>query len=61
MFRSSDSLSCKSLPEERSAGNPHATFCGNWWQVTATDNPVGCRATVMPFVTNELLVELIMN
>ena len=25
---------------ERSAGNPHATFCGNRWRATATDDPV---------------------
>ena len=43
MFSSSHSLCCESLPEERSAGNPHATFCGNRWQVTATDDPVGVR------------------
>ena len=34
------SLCCESLPEERSAGNPHATFCGNRWRVTATDDPM---------------------
>ena len=27
--------------KERSAENLHATFCGNRWQVTATDDPVG--------------------
>jgi len=26
--------------EERSAGNPHATFCGNRRRVTASDDPV---------------------
>jgi len=48
MFSSSHSLCCKSLPEERSAGNPHATFCGNRWQVTATDDPVGRPVTGVP-------------
>ena len=33
-------LCCESLIEERSAGNPHATFCGNWRWVTASDDPV---------------------
>ena len=40
MLSSSHSLCCEALPEERSAGNPHATFCGNRWQATATDDPV---------------------
>src|SRR5262245_59435803 len=26
--------------EEHSAGNPHATFCGSWRQVTAVGDPV---------------------
>ena len=33
-------LCCESLIEERSAGNPHATFCGNRRRVTASDDPV---------------------
>jgi hypothetical protein len=41
MLSSSHLLCCEALPEERSAGNPHATFCGNRWQATATDDPVG--------------------
>ena len=40
MLSSSHLLCCEALPEERSAGNPHATFCGNRWQATATDDPV---------------------
>ena len=34
-------LCCESLIEERSAGNPHATFCGNRRRVTAFGDPVG--------------------
>jgi len=41
MLSFSHTLCCEPLPEERSAGNPHATFCGNRWQATATDDPVG--------------------
>jgi hypothetical protein len=32
---------CKSTAEERGAGNPHATFCGNRGRVTASGDPVG--------------------
>ena len=32
---------CKSPAEERSAGNPHATFCGNRRRATASGDPVG--------------------
>ena len=32
---------CESTSEERSAGNPHATFCGNRRRVTASGDPVG--------------------
>jgi hypothetical protein len=28
------------LPEERGAGNPHATFCGSRGRVTASGDPV---------------------
>ena len=31
---------CESPVEERSAGNPHATFCGNRRRVTASCDPV---------------------
>src|SRR3954453_18517232 len=31
---------CESTPEERSAGNLHATFCGRRRQVTASAHPV---------------------
>ena len=33
-------LCCESISEERSAGNPHATFCGSRERVTAPDDPV---------------------
>ncbi len=33
-------LCCESLSEERSAGNPHATFCGSRRWVTASGDPV---------------------
>ena len=32
---------CESSAEERSAGNPHATFCGNRRRATASGDPVG--------------------
>src|SRR5215470_4416991 len=31
---------CESSSEERSAGNPHATFCGNRGRATASGDPV---------------------
>jgi len=34
------SLCCEPLSEERSAGNPHATFCGSRRRVTASGDPV---------------------
>ncbi len=34
------SLCCESLSEERSAGNPHATFCGSRRRATASGDPV---------------------
>ncbi len=34
------SLCCETLSEERSAGNPHATFCGSRRRVTASGDPV---------------------
>src|SRR4051812_44250789 len=34
---------CESTPEERSAGNLHATFCGRRRQVTASAHPVKQR------------------
>ncbi len=37
------SLCCESLSEERSAGNPHATFCGSRGRVTASGHPVNGR------------------
>ena len=33
-------LCCEQLIEERSAGNPHATFCGNRRRATASGDPV---------------------
>ncbi len=41
--RSTHSLCCESLSEERSAGNPHATFCGSRRRVTASGDPVSGR------------------
>ena len=51
---------CESSSEERSAGNPHATFCGNRGRATASGDPVGgiarcppidpCPIPVIPFV-----------
>ncbi len=38
------SLCCESLSEERSAGNPHATFCGSRRRVTASGHPVFGRS-----------------
>src|SRR5690242_2058295 len=32
---------CETMPDERSAGNPHTTFCGSRRRVTASDDPVG--------------------
>jgi len=37
------SLCCEALSEERSAGNPHATFCGSRRRVTASGHPVTGR------------------
>src|SRR5215471_7482328 len=34
---------CESTAEERGAGNPHATFCGNRGRVTAPGDPVGAQ------------------
>jgi hypothetical protein len=42
-------LCCESLIEERSAGNPHATFCGNRRRVTASGDPVAVgKLAVLP-------------
>src|SRR5215472_12259313 len=35
---------CESPVEERSAGNPHATFCGSGRRATASRDPVGRSA-----------------
>ncbi len=43
------SLCCESLSEERSAGNPHATFCGSRRRVTASGHPVLGRATALGY------------
>jgi hypothetical protein len=40
-------LCCESLIEERSAGNPHATFCGNRRRVTVSGDPVGSSKAVL--------------
>ena len=39
---------CESSSEERSAGNPHATFCGNRGRATASGDPVGGIARCPP-------------
>ena len=39
------SLRCESVCEERSAGNPHAPFCGSRRRVTASGDPVRRRVT----------------
>src|SRR4029078_5063802 len=39
---------CESTAEERGAGNPHATFCGNRRRATASGDPVGARSTSVP-------------
>ena len=40
------SLCCEPTSEERSAGNPHATFCGSRGWATASGDPVGTRKRV---------------
>ena len=42
---------CETPAEERSAGNPHATFCGNWRRATASSDPV-IRLRPVPVSTN---------
>jgi hypothetical protein len=39
------------MTEERSAGNPHATFCGNRRRVTASDDPVDGVVIRCPYPT----------
>jgi hypothetical protein len=39
---------CESSSEERSAGNLHATFCGNRGRATASGDPVGCSVMGIP-------------
>src|ERR1019366_5720104 len=34
---------CEPIAEERGAGNPHATFCGNRRRATASGDPVGVQ------------------
>src|SRR4029077_3657189 len=43
---------CESSSEERSAGNPHATFCGNRGRATASGDPVGGIARCPPIPTD---------
>ena len=43
---------CESSSEERSAGNPHATFCGNRGRATASGDPVGGTARCPPIPIN---------
>ena len=44
-------LCCEPFSEERSAGNPHAAFCGSWRWVTAAGDPVPHlrRTLLQPF------------
>ena len=47
------SLCCEPLLEERSAGNPHATFCGNRrWATAAGDPDVGVKAPCATYPTH---------
>ncbi|HTG58783.1 MAG TPA: hypothetical protein VMG63_05150, partial [Terriglobia bacterium] len=46
---------CESSSEERSAGNLHATFCGNRGRATASGDPVGRPATVVPTATSRVI------
>jgi hypothetical protein len=39
---------CESPVEERSAGNPHATFCGSGRRATASRDPVGGAERLPP-------------
>ena len=39
---------CEPTAEERGAGNPHATFCGNRGRATASGDPVGCGNGALP-------------
>ena len=43
---------CETPAEERSAGNPHATFCGNRRRATASGDPVGGEQS--PFLPRRL-------
>ena len=45
------SLCCESVCEERSAGNPHAPFCGSRRRVTASGDPVPGSATTLVYPT----------
>jgi hypothetical protein len=47
---------CETPAEERSAGNPHATFCGNWRRATASSDPVGGVARRPPIPINQCCV-----
>ena len=40
---------CESISEERSAGNPHATFCGSRRRVTAFGDPVKGAETPLTY------------
>jgi hypothetical protein len=39
---------CEPTVEERSAVNPHATFCGSRRRATASGDPVGCENGALP-------------
>ncbi len=42
-------LYCKTFSEERSAGNPHATFCGDWDCVNSPFYPIVLSALGLTF------------
>ena len=46
------SLCCESVCEERSAGNPHAPFCGSRRRVTASGDPVLGSVTALVYPTS---------
>jgi hypothetical protein len=45
---------CEPTAEERSAVNPHATFCGSGRRATASRDPVGGAARLPPNPINQL-------
>jgi hypothetical protein len=57
--------SCEPSSEERSAGNPHATFCGNRGRATASGDPVESRMAELldrdPIFPREQLGEAVLE